>query len=97
MGVTPLAGENHILYLFLNQEIKLICIIIEEYLFKIIELNFDNGCYPTSWSKSYTILIFKSGDKTDLHNYRGISLQNCRAKLLIVGATPLAGANHILY
>ena len=29
----------------------------------------------------YTILIFKSGDKTDLHNNRGISLQNCIAKL----------------
>ena len=41
----------------------------------------DNGCYPTSWIKSYTILIFKSGDKTDLNNNRGISLQNCIAKL----------------
>jgi hypothetical protein len=27
------------------------------------------------------MLIFKSGDKTDLHNDRGISLPNCIAKL----------------
>ena len=40
-----------------------------------LNLILDCGCYPTSWRKSYTILIFKSGDKTDLNNYRGTSLQ----------------------
>ena len=43
---------------------------------KLLNLILDSGCYPTSWIKSYTILIFKSRDKTDMNNNRGISLQN---------------------
>ena len=35
--------------------------------------------YPKQWRKSYTVL--KSGDQSDLNNYRNISLQNCMTKL----------------
>jgi hypothetical protein len=35
----------------------------------------------SAWRKSFIILIHKSGDKSDLNNYRGISLQNCIVKL----------------
>lgn len=48
---------------------------------KLFNLILDSGKYPDNWRKSFTILIFKSGEKTDLNNYRGISLQNCLAKL----------------
>ena len=41
----------------------------------------DSGIYPNDWRKSFIILIHKSGDKLNLNNYRGISLQNCIAKL----------------
>jgi hypothetical protein len=38
----------------------------------------DSGTkYPSNWRKSFIILIHKSGDKFNIINYRGISLQNC--------------------
>jgi len=41
----------------------------------------DSGKYPSNWRKSFIILLHKSGDKLNVNNYRGISLQNCIAKL----------------
>ena len=48
---------------------------------KLFNLILDTGNYPSSWRKSFIIPIHKSGNKHDLNNYRGISLQNCIAKL----------------
>jgi hypothetical protein len=48
---------------------------------KLFNLILDSGKYPSAWRKSLIILIHKSGDKSDSKNYRGISLQNCIAKL----------------
>ena len=48
---------------------------------KLFNLILNSGKYPDNWRKSYTVLISKSGDCTNLNNYRGISLQNCIAKL----------------
>ena len=45
--------------------------------------------------KCSSIITIKS--ITKLLNSFLISLQNCIAKLLIVGVTPLAGENHILH
>jgi hypothetical protein len=44
-------------------------------------LSVNSGQYPKQWRKSYTVLVFKSGDQSDLNNYRGVSLQNCMTKL----------------
>jgi hypothetical protein len=41
---------------------------------KLFNLILDSGKYPSAWRKSFIILIHKSGDKSDLNNYRGISL-----------------------
>ena len=48
---------------------------------KPFNLILDSGKYPSSWRKSFIILIHKSGDKLNMNNYIGISLQNCIAKL----------------
>jgi hypothetical protein len=48
---------------------------------KLFNLILDSGKYPSNWRKSFIILIHKAGDKLDINNYRGISLQNCIAKL----------------
>ena len=48
---------------------------------KLFNLILDSGNYRSSWRKSFIVLIHKSGDKLDVNNYRGISLQNCIAKL----------------
>ena len=44
---------------------------------KLFNLILKSGCYP----KSYIIAIHKSGDKSNLNNYRGISLMNCLSKI----------------
>ena len=37
--------------------------------------------YPSSWSRAKMFTIFKKGDKSNTHNYRGISVINCITKL----------------
>ena len=64
-----------------NEIIKHSNVVTCKALAKLFNLILDSGKYPDSWRKSFIILIFKSGDKTDLNNYRGISLQNGIAKL----------------
>jgi hypothetical protein len=36
----------------------------------IFNVIFKTGIYPKSWKESFTIPIYKSGDKTDTNNYR---------------------------
>ena len=42
---------------------------------------FDNGIYPEDWKESIILPLFKKGDRTDVNNYRGISLCNISSKL----------------
>ena len=51
---------------------------------KLFNLILKSGCYPKSWKQSYIIAIHKSGDKSNLNNYRGISLMNCLSKIFSV-------------
>jgi hypothetical protein len=48
---------------------------------KIFNVILKTGIYPKSWKESFTIPIYKSGDKNDPNNYRGISLINCLPKI----------------
>ena len=48
---------------------------------KLFNLILKTGQYPEQWNKSYLILLYKSGKKSDPSNYRGISLINCVAKM----------------
>jgi hypothetical protein len=47
-------------------------------MFKVI---LKTGIYPKSWKESFTIPIYKPGDKNDPNNYRGVSLINCLPKI----------------
>jgi hypothetical protein len=67
--------------LIANEIIKYSSIATCKSIVKLFNLILDSGKYPSAWRKSFIILIHKSGDKRDLNNYRGISLQNCIAKL----------------
>ena len=64
-----------------NEVLKYSSIVTCNSITKLFNLILESGNYPTSWRKSYIILIYKAGDHLDLNNYRGISLQNCLAKL----------------
>ena len=64
-----------------NEIIKYSGIVTCKAIVKLFNLILDSGKYPSNWRKSFIILIHKSGDKHDINNYRGISLQNNIAKL----------------
>lgn len=48
---------------------------------KFFNLILDTSLYPEKWNHSFIIPIFKSGDTSNLSNYRGISLTNCLSKI----------------
>ena len=65
----------------LNEVIKYSKPIILNAYTKLFNIILKTGCYPKSWEQSYIIAIHKSGDKTNLNNYRGIALMNCLSKI----------------
>jgi hypothetical protein len=64
-----------------NEIIKYSGIVTCKAITKLFNLILDSGKYPSNRRTSFIILIHKVGDKLDINNYRGISLQNCIAKL----------------
>jgi hypothetical protein len=67
--------------LITNEIIKYSSVATCKSIVKLYNLILISGKYPSAWRKSFIILIHKSGDKSDLNNYRGISLQNCIVNL----------------
>ena len=55
--------------------------ILSPVLTKLFNKIMNSGHYPTSWSKGIVIPIHKKGSKTDVNNYRPITLLNHVAKL----------------
>ena len=47
----------------------------------MFNLVFHTEKYPCSWNKAFIVTVFKSGEKGDPNNYRGISLINNLAKI----------------
>jgi len=74
-------GKSAGLDLISNEIIKFSGICTCKSITKLFNLILDSGKYPSNWRKSFIILIHKSGDKLNINNYRGISLQSCIAKL----------------
>ena len=72
-----LAGPDRIL----NEIIKYTNPVMNNSYMKIFNVILKTGIYPKSWKESFTIPIYKSGDKNDPNNYRGISLINCLPKI----------------
>jgi exonuclease III len=50
------------------------CTPMGRYLYRVMRGMWDKQSQPKFWSKVTNISIYKSGDPTELHNYRGISL-----------------------
>ena len=52
-----------------------------QYFIKLFNYLFDRGVYPSCWTESIVIPLYKKGDINDTNNYRGISLSNITSKL----------------
>ena len=48
--------------------------VLIEPILKLFNLIFEKGDFPKLWNESYITLLHKKGNKSDLANYRGISL-----------------------
>lgn len=49
---------------------------------QLFQLSFDTGIFPTTWKISNLIPIYKSGENTNIKNYRGISLLSHIPKIM---------------
>jgi hypothetical protein len=49
---------------------------------RLIRSTWNKEELPQQWKESITVPIYKTGDKTDCNNYRGISLSSTAYKIL---------------
>ena len=49
---------------------------------KVIDASFDSGVFPSSWKSAKVVPVFKSGDPSDVDNYRPISVFKCLSKII---------------
>ena len=48
---------------------------------KLFNFVLSKGKFPKGWNESFLVLLYKSGDKYDPSNYRGISITSNLGKL----------------
>jgi hypothetical protein len=61
--------------------LKKIVLVVKRPLAILFNLSLLFGVFPCVWKESYVVLLFKSRDKTDILNYRGISILSVIPKL----------------
>ena len=49
---------------------------------RLFNLSLSKGKFPTSWKKANVTPVFKKGDRSDIQNYRPISLLSCIGKVM---------------
>ena len=67
--------------MILNEMLKHGAPFIVNALIKLFNLVLKSGEFPSQWSSSFIIPIFKSGNSDDANNYRGIAISSCLSKL----------------
>ena len=50
---------------------------------QILNTIFESGNFPEEWALGIIVILFKEGTKSDLNNYRGITLLSMLGKLLV--------------
>ena len=43
----------------------------------------DNGVFPEEWTSGVVVILYKEGERSDLNNYRGITLLSMPGKILV--------------
>uniref|UniRef100_A0A0E9QKC6 Uncharacterized protein n=1 Tax=Anguilla anguilla TaxID=7936 RepID=A0A0E9QKC6_ANGAN len=61
---------------------------LQKALLKLFNLILQTGCFPEIWSQGLISTIYKSGDKFDPNNYRGICVSSNLGKFSAVFLTP---------
>lgn len=56
--------------------------ILSHPLTEIFNRSLSSGKFPSEWKKSFVIPIFKSGNRCDVSNYRGVCIQSVIPKIL---------------
>jgi hypothetical protein len=51
---------------------------------KLFNLILETGSFPDQWCEGLIMPIFKSGDKTNPNNYRGICVTSCLSKFFCI-------------
>ena len=64
-----------------NEMLKASYDYLSEVYLKLFNLILNIGIYPSIWSEGITTPIFKTGNKSDPGNYRGICVSSCLGKL----------------
>ena len=72
-----------------------------KYLIRLFQVSLNNSKVPSDWKKATIVSIFKSGNRTNLHNYRPVSLTSviCKQmeKLIAEYMTRVWGESKWLY
>ena len=64
-----------------NEMLKTGSIYLKTSICKLFNLILESGFFPTNWCEGVITPIFKSGDKRDPANHRGICISSCLGKL----------------
>ena len=65
-----------------NEFLKYGCCEVRNKLLKIMNMIFEKGDLPNDFRVTLINPLYKKGDKSECHNYRGISLVSVGSKLL---------------
>lgn len=77
LDISKGAGPDGIPPLFFKSTADLICVPLSI----LFQKSLDSGTFPIEWKKSFIVPIHKSGSRTDVTNYRGISILSCISKI----------------
>lgn len=67
-----------------NEMIKSSCETLLPFYCELFNKLLKSECYPEQWTKGYIVPLYKTSDKNDPSNYRGITISSCLGKLFSI-------------